>query len=140
VIRYVLSDTGSVFNLDWPGFAPSIIVFRHGGQEALMDDPDDTIEEDGETAALYRYSHMAFLDWRGKERARSGKYGFYLLVADGEYECSECHASFSSPPQFPYRWCAARRSGMHTLPPLTPEEQQQAHAAHLVALTGGRGG
>lgn len=130
VIRVILTDSGEVHDLDWPGFPPTVIVFRWEGATAFADSPEDELENESETASVYQFATWAILDYRGRERAKSGHYGFYLPLPIGDYVCLECGESFTSPPSFPLVWCSKRRSGMHSPPALSEAAGRAALAQH----------
>jgi hypothetical protein len=102
-------------HLRLPGFPPTLVAVINGlGKPDVLDQPDDEPSPD-ETLHLYAFSSVAYLDYRGKQRAQSGRYGLYFHVAAGEYVCLDCGATLVSPPVWPFERCNVWKSGFHRL-------------------------
>lgn len=106
---------GLAGSIKLPGFPATLVAtLSADGKPDVLDQPDDEPEE-GERLFLYAFASVAFLDYRGKDRAKSGRYGFYFHVPEGEYRCADCGNTVQSPPSWPFVRCTVRRSGFHRL-------------------------
>lgn len=115
-------------SIKWPGFPPTLVAVTGGAKNDVLDQPDDE-PEPGEVLHLYVFNGVGYLDYRGKNRHLSGKYGFYALVPEGEYTCVKCGVVAVSPPTWPFERCTHWQSGFHEIEVTVPAVMEMDHRA-----------